>query len=245
MNIILAVIAGIGFTLAGLAGLLGVTIGRPIRALAVAIASGILLAISFAELFPEAIEVAGHEAAVAGFLAGFVVLFLVEVATRGHTHHDEADASDHAHGHALWPFLVGLALHNLTDGFAIGASSELSDETAGAVAIGVLIHQIPVGVSFAAVLAAASRSRTFVARSALALGGAIALGALIQTALPPMEEATMATMGAAAAGALAYIGAGHLLPEAHKERASVAVAIAFPASLLLTTLLFLRVLAHD
>jgi ZIP family zinc transporter len=237
-------VAGAGFTLAGLAGLLGVNIGRPVRALAVAVASGILLAISFAELFPEAIEIAGTKNAVFGFLVGFAVLFLVEVATSGHTHHDHDDAGEHSHHHKLWPFLVGLAIHNLADGFAIGASNELSSEAATAVAVGVLIHQLPVGISFAAVLGASHVSRSFIVQSAIALGLAIPAGALIVVALPGMSAATIATLGAAAAGALAYIGAGHLLPEAHRERASGVIAIAFPVSLLATAYLFLGVI-HD
>jgi zinc transporter ZupT len=256
VNIVLAALAGTGFALAGMAGMLGVHIGRPIRALSVAVASGILLAISFAELFPEALEVAGHERAVFGFLLGFGALFMIEVLTRAHTHHDQDDATAHVHAdceddhhhhhsHTLWPFIIGLALHNLVDGFAIGASADLSEDAAGAVAIGVLVHQIPVGISFAAVLAAAAASRAVVVRSAIALGLAIVAGALAVAALPEMSHESLAVMGAAAAGALAYIGAGHLLPEAHRERASVIIGTAFPLSLLLTAWLFLRVLPHE
>jgi ZIP family zinc transporter len=245
MNVLLAAIAGAGFALAGLAGIFGVTIGRPVRALAVAGASGILLAISFADLFPEAIEIAGNEKAVTGFLAGFAALFLVEVVTSGHTHHEHGEEHVHAHHHALWPFLIGLALHNFADGFAIGVSSKLSEDAAGAVAIGVLVHQIPVGISFAAVLSAAHATQHIIMRSAILLGAAIPMGALAVFALPDMTTSTVAILGSAAAGALAYIGAGHLLPEAHRERASAIIAIAFPASLVLTAYLFLSVLSHS
>lgn len=240
--IVLAAIAGAGFAVASLLGLAGVVVSEAMRSLSISIAAAILLALSVAELFPEALEAAGHERAAVGFLVGFVLLYGIEILTKGHTHHH---GESHLHHHALWPFVIGLGVHNLADGFAIGTSTELSHEAASAVTVGVLIHQLPVGISFAAVLAATSVSRRFLTSSALTLGLAIPVGGAIVLALPILSEQDVGVMAAAAAGALAYIAAGHLLPEAHEERIYKGAALMFPVTLAVTAYLFLSVLGHN
>lgn len=237
----LAAIAGIGFALASLLGLAGVVVSDAMRSLSISVAAAILLAISAAELFPEALEAAGHKPAAIGFLSGFILLYGIEILTKGHTHHH---GEHHMAHHAMWPFVIGLGVHNLADGFAIGTSTELSREAASAVTVGVLIHQLPVGISFAAVLAATAVSRSFLTRSALALGAAIPIGGALVLVLPPLSNADVGVLAAGAAGALTYIAAGHLLPEAHEERVHKGAALAFPVTVALTSYLFFAVVGH-
>jgi zinc transporter, ZIP family len=235
-----ALVAGAGFSGVALAGMAGLRIGPRVRGAAIGVAAGILLAVAFAELFPEALEEAEHKAAAMWFLAGFAALFVVEVATRGHTHHEAGE--EHVDHSSLTPFLAGLLLHNLVDGAVLAAGVEASTEAATAVSVGILVHQLPVGVSFAAVAAAAGTQRRTVMTWAVVLGVAIPAGALVTAALPGLEGAHLGALLAAAGGALAYIGAGHLLPEAHAEHPSVFVSALFPVALLGTTVLLLYVL---
>ncbi len=235
-----AVVAGAGFAGVALAGMAGLRIGAALRGAAIGVAAGILLAVAFAELFPEALEEADHDLAAMSFLAGFAALFVVEVATRGHTHHEGGEEHvDHA---SLTPFLAGLLLHNLVDGVVLAAGVEASTEAATAVSVGILVHQLPVGVSFAAVAAAAGAERKRMMAWALVLGLAIPLGALVTTAAPGLDGRELGALLAAAGGALAYIGAGHLLPEAHAEHPSAFVSAFFPVALLGTAVLLLFVL---
>lgn len=77
---------------------------------------------------------------------------------------------------------------------------------------------------------------------AVVLGAAIPVGALAVAALPSLQGAELGALLAAAAGALAYIGAGHLLPEAHAEHPTLSSSALFPASLLGTAVLLLYVI---
>jgi zinc and cadmium transporter len=242
----LAALAGAAFTVVALLGAARTAPGPRLRSVAAGVAAGILLALAFAELFPEALERAGHESAAIGFMAGFVALFAVEAVTKGHTHHGQ-DVVERAHlaRHSLGPFVIGLGIHNFADGFSIAAGAEVSGAVGAGVAIGVLVHQLPVGVSFAAVLLALGSSRTFVVRTALGLGLLIPIGASIVAALPAPGDAAVGAILGAASGALVYIGAGHLLPEAQSERSTLTVAAVFPLALLATTLLFLALLPHE
>ncbi len=235
----LSLLAAAGFAGASLLALLGKGMGTRGRSLAAAFAAGILLALTFVELFPEALELAGDTAAL-GFVAGFAVLFLIEGVFRAHT--DHAPGEEAVHEHAVAPFVAGLAVHNLADGFAVGVGAEAPEVTSWLVGVGILVHQIPVGVSLAAVLVAVGANARQVVQTAVALGLAIPASALVVLALPTPGEGTLGLLTGAAGGVLAYVGAAHLLPEARAEHRGRASGVLFLAMFLATTVALLTVL---
>lgn len=249
-ELLLAIIAGAGFSVSAMLGLVGVSVRASVRLASAAIAAGVLLAIIITDLVPDALEDAGRTRMAFGFVIGFAVLFVMEMLTHAHTHHHDDEGHDHHehdaiahHAHAKRPFLFGLGLHNITDGLAIGTTAALSSSAASAVTIGVIIHQLPVGVSFAAVLAAADASRRYIMRGALVLGAMIPIGAAIVHVLP-LSTMTQGTLLAVAAGALTYVAAGHLLPEAQSERRHAIVGPAFIISILVTVAWFTLLMAE-
>ena len=78
---------------------------------------------------------------------------------------------EHVHKHALGPFVVGLAIHNLADGFVLGVGAKAAAVTSWLVGLGVLVHQMPVGISLAAVLLAARVGRAGILDGGLARPG--------------------------------------------------------------------------
>lgn len=263
----LAVLAAVGFVIATL--LVDSTLGtsRRFHHLSVVIAAGILLGVAFADIVPETFELLGAMEAAFAIATGFLALFLVEALTGGHTHHHEphgvgAHAHAHAHSHApvaassptaagdpcvpshrIVPFLVGLGIHNVADGLVIGASHEASDAAATGVAVGLLVHQVPVGLSFAAVLVASGVARSRMHRNAALIAALIPVGTLVVLLAPELADRTLGALIGVAAGALLYIAAGHLLPEAQSEERRPVIAAAFATSLL-ATILFVGTL-HD
>jgi zinc and cadmium transporter len=235
-----AILAAIGFSGASLLALLGGGLGARGRSYSAAFAAGILLALAFVDLFPEGLEVAG-EPAVVGFVGGFVLLFLTEVLTRAHTHHSP---EERVSKHALGPFVLGLMIHNFADGFVLGVSAKASAITSWLVGLGILVHQVPVGISLAAVLVSASATRVQVVRTALLLGLAIPLAAGLTTVLPLGSDQALGALIGVAGGVLAYIGATHLLPEAQAEHPSKATGILFAGTLVLTTIGLMTILGH-
>src|ERR671913_1045170 len=178
--ILLALLAAVGFSGASLLALLGGELRAKGRSYSAAVAAGILLALAFVDLFPESLELAG-EAAIMGFVGGFTLLFLTEAFTRAHTHHSPEES---VHKHALGPFVLGLAIHNFADGFVLGVSAKAATVTSWLVGLGVLVHQVPVGISLAAVLLAARVGRAGILWTAVLLGLAIPAAATL-TALVP------------------------------------------------------------
>ncbi len=236
--VLLAVLAALGFTGASLLALLGRELGVRGRSYAAALAAGILLAITFADLFPEALELAG-EAAIMGFVAGFAVLFLVEGVLRV--------PADHAPGASFYkrtvgPFVAGLTVHNLADGFAVGVGAEAAGITSWLVGAGILVHQIPIGISLAAVLVADRATRAQIMLTSVSLGLAIPVAAVLVLALPAPGEGALGLLTGAAAGILAYVGAAHLLPETRAEHGGRGSGILFLTTFLATAVALLTVL---
>ncbi len=203
-----------------------------LRSYATAAAAGLLLALAFADLFPESQEMA-QEAAAVGFLGGFAVMFLAEMSTHSHAHPSD---DEHSHKHSLGAFVFGLFIHNSADGFVLGVGAKAATATAvGVLDLGVLIHQVPVGVALAAVLVAAQASRAQMAGTAVALGLVIPVAAGVTLALPTPSEGSLGLMLGVAGGVLTYVSAAHLLPEVQAERPNRASSLVFVVVLVLTT----------
>ena len=229
--ILLATLAAVGFSGASLLALLGRELGARGRSYSAAFAAGLLLALAFVDLFPEGLELA-REAAIAGFVGGFVLLFSSE-SVRAHGLHHALE--ERVGKRDLGPFVRGLAIHNLADGFVLGVGAKASALASGLVGLGIIVHQAPVGISLAAVLLATRATRAQVIRSTVLLGLAIPLAAGLTVALPVPGDQALGFLTGVAGGVLAYMGAAHLLPEAqavHPSRITVAV---FAATLIGTT----------
>jgi len=228
--VLMAAVAAVGFAGASLLALLGWELGARGRSYSAAFAAGILLALAFVDLFPEGLEL-DERAAIVGFVGGFALMFLTEAFTRAHMSHA---SEERLYKHALGPFVLGLAVHNLADGFVLGVGARAAEITSWLVGLGVLVHQIPVGVSLAVVFLAASASRARVVRTTLLLGLAIPLAATLTVALPAPGPGTLGLLTGMAGGVLAYVGAAHLLPEARAEHASRGIGVFFAATLVVT-----------
>lgn len=238
--VLLATLAAVGFSGASFLALLGRELGVRGRASLAAVAAGILLALAFVDLFPESLELAG-EPAIVGFVAGFVLLFLPE-AVRAHSPHHAPE--ERVGKRALGPFVLGLAIHNLADGFVLGVGAKASEITAGLVGVGIIAHQAPVGISLAAILVAARATRAQVIRSTVLLGLAIPLAAGLTAAAPVPGEGALGFLIGIAGGVLAYMGATHLLPEAQAINPSRITSAVFAATLIGTTVGLMTFLGH-
>ncbi len=234
----IATLAAVGFAGSSLLAVYGNQLPTAIRSYAVAVAAGTLLALSFGDLFPHGLEQAG-DTAVASFVGGFALLFIIETFTKGHTHHGRGEP---VHHHPMAPFAIGLAIHNAADGFALGIGADHASLESAALGFGVLVHQFPVGLSLAAVLVANRTAPRTVARVAIQLGLVIPLAAGVTAALPFSGGKMEGALTAVAGGVLAYLATAHLLPEAQTEHPGRGTGIAFAATLFLVTAAIFTVL---
>jgi ZIP family zinc transporter/zinc and cadmium transporter len=210
--------------LAGLATLVGISMVRWKRDWAVkyshyvnSFAAGALITLALVHLIPESVELASQS--LVAVLIAFVVFYLLETALVFHSgaaiHF--ADAC-HQRIQVKGPVVFsGLFVHSLVDGFVIAVGFEASSELGILAATGVILHELPEGVtSFALMLQSLSQKRATLLSVAIAL--ATPVGALI--AIGPftgLSETHLGLMLAVAAGSFLYVAASDLIPESHEK----------------------------
>ncbi len=180
-------------------------------------AAGLILGIAFFHLFPESLELA--ENAVLFIFIGFLLFYLLENVMVLHSgseiHFKEKSNPQHTKGMVMFS---GLFFHSLLDGIIIGVGFEIDPKVGLLTSLGVILHELPEGVTTFSILIASIKRKT-----ALKLSVAVALatpvGALISLAfVGGLSEGMVGLLLAMAGGSFLYIGASDLIPETHEEK---------------------------
>ena len=182
-------------------------------------AAGLILGVAFFHLFPEALELS--ENALIFIFIGFLIFYLLEnvlVLHSGseiHFKDKEKFNPQHTKGYVMF---TGLFFHSLLDGIIIGVGFEI-DKTIGLLtSLGVILHELPEGVTTFSLLVNSIKKKTAIKLS-VAVALATPIGALISlTFIGSLAEATVGILLAMAGGSFLYIGASDLIPETHEEK---------------------------
>lgn len=180
-------------------------------------AAGALLTIALAHLIPEAEELADN--ALLAVLASFIAFYLVESAVVFHSgsaiHFHNLSTERHV---TKGPVIFsGLFLHSLIDGFIIAVGFKTSLALGLFTAAGVIVHELPEGVtSFALMLQYIQRRKALILSIAVAL--ATPVGALVVMGpLGNLLESSLGILMAVAGGSFLYVAASDLIPETHEQ----------------------------
>ncbi len=210
---------------AGAATLAGILVVRWQQDLAIryshyvnSFAAGALLTIALAHLIPESVELASNALLVV--LVSFIAFYLLESAIVFHSgsaihFYERCPRETHNKGPVIFS---GLFLHSLIDGFVIAVGFEVSLELGLFAAAGVILHELPEGVtSFTLMLRSMTGKTALFLSVAVALatpaGAAIALGPL-----GGLSESGLGVMMAVAGGSFLYVAASDLIPETHESK---------------------------
>lgn len=191
------------------------------------LAAGMLLGAALFDLLPEALQLAQGlnrpPLFVMSFAAvGFVFFHLLEKFLAIHSH-PEPHYGEPGHSHVGDLGALAVTIHSFFDGAAIGVAFQVSSVAGFAVAAAVIAHDFSDGLNTAILLKDSSDSR---ARAWLiADAAAPCLGALFTLAwrFPP---ALLSPALGVFAGFFLYLGAAHLLPEAHRKKTGISVLFA-------------------
>ncbi|MFF9500270.1 ZIP family metal transporter [Streptomyces sp. NPDC014656] len=190
------------------------------RHLVLGLAGGLMLGVVGLDLLPEALEAAGEEVfgvpeALLLFVGGFLFAHVVErlLATRRAAHGAEPGERTPQVGLVAAGAMV---LHSLMDGIALGAAFQVGGGMGATVALAVITHDFADGFNTYTLTSLYGNER----RKALAMLFADALapiaGAALATFLTLPEELLGGYLGFFG-GALLYLAAAEILPEAHHE----------------------------
>ena len=111
---------------------------------------------------------------------------------------------------------IGLALHNIPEGLAIGSGFDSSTSLGLSLAIAICLHDIPEGISMAVPMKNGGMSPLKVIIYVILSGIATGIGALIGAIVGNISIGIIAICLSFAAGAMLYIVTGELIPEANE-----------------------------
>ncbi len=214
----LGMLAGVIGTAAG--GLLSILLKKPTPRMTgsiMAFAAGVMLAIVFLELIEESIGFGGHLNAVGGLGLGLATFYLLDhyLPHRHPVSEEEAHRGVHLKKGTL--LALGVGLHNLPEGLAIGAGFIGSTELGISLALLIGLHNIPEGLAVAAPLRqAGTTQRQILAITALA-GAPMGVGALAGALVGGISLFFLALALGYAAGAMLYIVCDELIPDAYQS----------------------------
>ncbi len=207
----IGVIVGSLGTVAG--GLLALLIGKRLKEPRpfLAFAGGMMVAVVFFDMLIESAQLGGLPVMIAGTAAGGV-FFAVSAPL--------VSQGDKPSMYTMGIFvLVGIALHNLPEGLAIGAALVGNQRMALSLALLMLVHDIPEGIAVCLPLRMAGLPVSRVFFLAFLTAIPTAAGAVIGTAVGSISREMIAACMAFAGGAMLYISLRELIPAAGEKKA--------------------------
>lgn len=187
-----------------------------LTSIAVPLAAGVLLSVSFLHLLPEAHDVAGDNA-FSTILIVFVALFLIERFFFYFHHHPGKRAhEDHSHTDESTVALIifGDTIHNFLDGMVIGTAFLANPSLSLLIAFSTFLHETPHEIADFGILLAKgwSRRRTFTANLISAL--TTFPGAFLAYFYADRLRNGQGVLLAVAAGFFLYVATTDFIPEA-------------------------------
>jgi len=180
--------------------------------------AGVMLALAFVGLLDEAWEEAGFGTATVAFAAGALLMFAFDIFF---PHIRFAVQEPGVLDQRLFTtgalIAVGIGLHNIPEGAAVGAGYIDAPKFGMMVAAGMALHNVPEGVAIALPIYASGASRLAAVRLSLLAGLVEPVGALIAALLLTSFQGLLPAALAFAAGVMVFITLDELLPAARRE----------------------------
>jgi len=187
--------------------------GRQNTAYFICFAAGVLISVSFLHIIPKAFSM--NVDAPFYLFAGYIGLHLFNRFINAFVCDK---SSDEQYGIGLVPML-GIGFHSFIDGVIYSITFTVSIFTGVLTATGMVLHEFPEGIiTYLLLVRAGFTAKTSLILSFLAAALTTPLGMLVSYSyISNMDEPFLGTLLAISAGALVYVGATHLLPQAETE----------------------------
>lgn len=179
-------------------------------------AGGIMLAIVLTDLLPESMEAGSFFTAFLGLLVGAVFILALDL-KMPHFHLFETTEELARYIRTGAILGLGIAMHNLPEGIAIGASYVASPALGFTLAFTIAIHNIPEGIAMACPLCVGGMRLRWILFYTVMAGLPMGLGALIGASLGAISPVVLSLSLGFAGGAMLYIIFGELIPGAQNS----------------------------
>lgn len=206
----------IGTTLGGLIGIFSKRNSNKFLSFVLAFASGLMLAVICFDLIPHSMEISSIYTTIIGIVLGIIIMIFCDNIVQ--KKFNTKSVRNRNAGLLKTGIIVsiGLALHNIPEGLAIGSGFDASTTLGFSLAIAICLHDIPEGISMAIPMKNGGMKPWKVMIYVILSGIATGIGALIGAIIGNISEQVIAICLAFAAGAMLYIVSGELIPESNK-----------------------------
>ena len=204
----------IGTVLGGLIGISLNNITNKFLSFILSLASGLMLSIICFDLIPEASKISNISTILLGIILGTIAMIICDIEVQNKLIKNKKNINSLLKTGIL--VSIGLALHNIPEGLAIGTGFESSAKLGLALALTIAIHDIPEGISMSAPLEKSGLSKSKIILYTLLSGVATGLGAFVGCLIGKISPYIISFSLSLAAGAMLYIVTGELTPEYSK-----------------------------
>ncbi len=216
-------VTAVGF-MAGMFGTLGGGISviaiKEIRAkflsIILGISAGVMTVIIFLDLIPEAQEMGSLWTGLGGLMAGVILIYILDISFP-HQHVVSLEGGEEKYLKAGLLLAVGIALHNLPEGLAIGAGYTVDRALGFRLAVLIALHNFPEGMAVATTLGIAGLSNIRIAFITILAGVPMGVGAFFGAYIGRISDMALSLALGFAAGAMLYITFEELVPDAHEK----------------------------
>ncbi len=240
---LLSLIAGMATGIGGVMALLLGKMSDRVVGFSLGFASGVMLLVSFNNLFLEAVKLITHFELITMFSLGALIMVALDLSIP----HIELTARIGERGNARMRragmlMAIGITLHNLPEGLIVTAGYAYVPRLGLIIAIAIMLHNIPEGVATAVPLMAAGTKHSKIVFLTFLSGLAEPFAALIGVLFfSLLNQSVIGCSLAFAAGVMTYITADELIPVAHeygyKHTVSVALLLGIIFALLVDVIL--------
>lgn len=201
-----------GTGLGGLTAFLPSTLSRRIQSTLLEFTTGIMISMVCMELLPEGYKTSGFFYTSLGVVLGVVLIIAVDEILRICIK-KEGKQPVMLSG---WMMVFAVALHNLPEGFAVGAGFQTGTSIGITLSVAMLLHDIPEGMAMAIPLRLGKIKPLRIFIVTLLSGLPMGIGAFLGAAFGSISEALSAICLGLAGGAMLYVSLGELMNESRR-----------------------------
>jgi ZIP family zinc transporter len=185
---------------------------------ALGVSAGVMLLVSFVELYPRAAAAVGFVPASLSFFAGVLLLFAIDATVPHRFGAEEASTAQARLLRTGTLTALGVGVHNFPEGLAVFASALDSAQLGVAMTVAIAVHNVPEGIAVAAPVLAASGGRWRAFGLSALTGLAEPAGALVALLVlgPLLTPGVLSHALAFVAGIMVFVSLDELLPAAHR-----------------------------
>ena len=208
----------IGTTIGGIIGCTIKSNSNKFLSFILSFAGGLMMAVICFDLIPESLGISKISQTIIGIFIGIIIMIICEILVDRKFNTKNNSSYDKKSTLLRTGIIVslGLAIHNVPEGLAIGSGFDASINLGYALAIAICFHDVPEGISMALPMKNGGMKIYKIMIYVILSGFATGIGALIGAIIGKVSEQIIAICLSFAAGAMLYIVSGELIPESNK-----------------------------